>query len=79
MQKYAASMASLAQEHWDPNAETDFAESRIEWVRTHSRNYFEQGGLQKADEMEVKKMTAFSTNQSYKLKTPPMTFNSDKK
>lgn len=72
-------MASLAQDHWDPNATTDFAESRIEWVRSHCRIYFEQGGLQKADELELKKMTAFTTNPLYTLKAPSTTFNSVKK
>jgi 25S rRNA (adenine2142-N1)-methyltransferase len=61
-------MATLAQNYWDPNSKTQFAESRIDWVFSHCESYFFKGGLQASNEVEIKKMTALVNDSSYTSK-----------
>ncbi|CAB3364913.1 Hypothetical predicted protein [Cloeon dipterum] len=67
LKEYAQNMAALAQEHWEQNSKTDFAESRIQWAHSQCLDYYLGGGLRKADEEETKKMSTLLKSPLYSI------------
>ncbi|CAG0883876.1 unnamed protein product [Darwinula stevensoni] len=55
LKKYAESMEQLATKHWDEKFQEDPEQSRLRWCKETTLDFFYQGGICKAKEIDDKK------------------------